>query len=292
MKKYLHLLQILIIPLLIYQTPNFAEEKIQKIVSLSPSATEQIFLLGREDALVACSDYCIHPHQAQNKEKVGSLLNVNIEKILTLDPDIIITSYHTKPIIIEKLQSFGFQIFIQNTPSNFDEFYRQFIELAEKINEREKALNITKISKDKINKINTLFSSVKQKPKTLIQIGVKPTYFAGDELFVSDFIKYSGAINLLKDKKSGTYSRELIISENPDFIFIVIDGAMAEEEKKQWNKFNSISAVQKSQIHIFNPYQICSPNPVELPYTLAKIAKILHPDKAEEINKLIKDERN
>ncbi|HPO90376.1 MAG TPA: helical backbone metal receptor [Victivallales bacterium] len=293
MKKYSNSLIALITILLIYYFPSNAEEnKTKKIISLSPSATEQIFVLGRGDDLVACSEYCIHPPQAQNKEKIGSLLSVNIEKILTLNPDIIVTSYHTKPIIIEKLKSFGFEILIQNTPSNFDEFYMQFIELAEKINEKKRAIEITKSAKNKLIKISNLLSPLKQKPKALIQIGVKPIYLAGDELFVSDFIKYSGATNLLKNKRSGTYSREFIISEKPDFIFIVISGAMAEEEKRQWEKFDSIPAVQNSRVYTLDSYQICSPNPIKLPDTVAKIAKILHPDKIEEINKLVNDESN
>ena len=61
----------------------------QRIVSLVPTITEEIYLLGADERLVADTIYCRRPPEAQGKEKVGTVVEVNLEKIITLRQDLI-----------------------------------------------------------------------------------------------------------------------------------------------------------------------------------------------------------
>jgi len=70
----------LLLLLLCFATPAFSQEP-NRIISLSPSLTEEIYLLGIEDKLVGCTTYCERPSSAQKKEKVGNVVEVNVEKI-------------------------------------------------------------------------------------------------------------------------------------------------------------------------------------------------------------------
>ena len=80
---------------------NFAlSEAPSRIISLAPSLTENVYLLGCADKLVGVTTYCEFPAEAKSKEKVGNLLEPNIEKIITLKPDLVLaTKEGNKPEI-------------------------------------------------------------------------------------------------------------------------------------------------------------------------------------------------
>jgi ABC-type Fe3+-hydroxamate transport system substrate-binding protein len=65
----------------------------KRIVSLVPSQTELLVDLGLKSRLVGVTKFCIHPNDARKKSTiVGGTKNLNIEKIKSLNPDIIIAN--------------------------------------------------------------------------------------------------------------------------------------------------------------------------------------------------------
>ena len=63
-----------------------------RIVSLSPSTTEILFALGLDEEIVGVTDYCDYPKEALEKDKVGGFEKANLERIISLGPDIVISS--------------------------------------------------------------------------------------------------------------------------------------------------------------------------------------------------------
>jgi iron complex transport system substrate-binding protein len=64
----------------------------QRIVSLAPSVTETLFALGLDGRIVGVTTYCDYPAAAAQKEKVGDTLHLNLEKIISLRPDLVVIS--------------------------------------------------------------------------------------------------------------------------------------------------------------------------------------------------------
>ncbi|MBU0896637.1 MAG: cobalamide ABC transporter substrate-binding protein, partial [Candidatus Omnitrophica bacterium] len=62
---------------------NAATNHPQRIISLGPSITEQLYLLEAQDKLIGCTIYCRSPQEAESKEKVGTVVEVNLEKIVS-----------------------------------------------------------------------------------------------------------------------------------------------------------------------------------------------------------------
>lgn len=277
---------------------NFAvcDEKVpvtfKRIVSLSPPVTEQIFIIGAQDRLVGCTNYCLKPAAAEKKEKVGTVLEINLEKLVSLAPDIVIGSSLTKQSTVGKLKELGFKVVIFNSPKDFKTFFNQFIELGELIGEKEKAMAIAAESEGKIARISSIVSAADHKPKVLFQIGARPMYAAGNDSFVNDFITRSGGVNVLGDRKSGVYSKEMVVSVNPDIIMIATMGLVGDQEKKEWMRFDSIGAVQKDRIFICDSSSICSPSPLELPSIVAENATIFFPEHKKKIRDCFLDREN
>ncbi|MBU1061339.1 MAG: ABC transporter substrate-binding protein, partial [Candidatus Omnitrophica bacterium] len=77
-----------------------ADAQKQRIVSLAPSTTEILFALGLDEEIVGVSSFCDYPLKALEKEKVGTFSQPNIEKILSLRPDIVFcTGLEQMPVI-------------------------------------------------------------------------------------------------------------------------------------------------------------------------------------------------
>ena len=91
------------------------KSKIERIVSLAPNLTELLFTLKVGNKIVGNTKYCNYPDSAKSIEKVGDLLTVDAEKIVTLKPDIIfITVEGNSKFDYDKLKQLGFNVFVSN----------------------------------------------------------------------------------------------------------------------------------------------------------------------------------
>lgn len=285
---------IFVVSLLFVSLPfsGICAEKVSfsRIVSLSPPLTEQIFLLGAQDRLIACTTYCLRPPQAQNKEKIGSVIDVNIEKIVSLAPDMVLATSLTKPGIVDKLREFHLNVTVFSSPKNIEEMFDQFIKLSEILDEKNKALKMVSESKAKLDLLKKILANeVHERPKVVFQIGANPLFFAGDDYFIGEFISCAGGTNILTGKKSGIYSREFIIAENPDIIMITEMGLSGKGEIDEWSKFNTMNAAKNKKIFVIDQTSICSPNPVEIPELICCLASYFHPTLKEKLNKCISE---
>lgn len=247
----------------------------QRIISLGPALTEQLYLLGAEDRLVGVTTYCQRPRQAQNKEKVGTILEANLEEILQLQPELVLATPLTNPQAVEKLKSLKVKVIILLTAKNFSQICEQFLELGRIVGREKEAEAIVRQAK---TEVNILRERVKGLPrlKVFIQIGSEPLFTVTEDSFFNDFIEFSGGINIASDAKSGLYSRERVLQADPDVIIITTMGIIGEKEKKTWKHFKTLSAVKNNRIYIVDEYTYCSPTPVSFVTALEEMIKILH----------------
>lgn len=251
-----------------------------RIVSLGPAITEEIYLLGIEDRLVGCTVYCQTPSQAKTKEKVGTVRDVNVEKIVNLRPDLVLTTSVTNHNDIEKLKRLKIKVVSFSTPKNFIEICNQFLELGKIVGKEKEAVDIVKRVTTKVNLIEAKVDNL-LKPRVFVQTGAKPLYTANGGSFVHDYIVRAGGVNIAVGSYGGSdygiYSREQVIKKNPDIILIVTMGIVGEQEKNIWEKFKGLNAVSKSRIYIIDSHRVCSPTPLSFAEMLAEIAALLHP---------------
>ncbi|HOK56646.1 MAG TPA: helical backbone metal receptor [bacterium] len=236
-----------------------AEKIPERIVSLGPAITEDIFLLGKGDKIIGNTIYCTRPEEAKYKEKVGNVIDVNIEKIYSLKPDIVFATNLTNPKDVKKLRDLGIRVEIISYSLNFKQLCNDFIKIGKIIGKEKEAKEIVEKVKREIEEIKK--KSKRKKPKVLIQVGTRPLWVAGTDSFVNDIIEFTGGENVIKGK-GGIYSMEEIIKLNPEIIIITTMGIDTEEEKKNWKKYNMIDAVKNDKIFVVDSDKICSPTPL------------------------------
>ena len=115
----MQLKRIFILILLFCTGNQLSAQNVKRIISLAPSITKNIYFLDAQNILVGCTSYCTEA-LADNKEIVASAITVNIEKTISLLPDLVLVSTITSPETIEMLKKFGVKVEVFSTPESFE----------------------------------------------------------------------------------------------------------------------------------------------------------------------------
>jgi iron complex transport system substrate-binding protein len=255
MRKYLIMLVFLFFALL--QFP----QNYQRVISLVPSITREIYLLQADGNLVACTTYCVVPKEAKTKEKVGDVLTLNLEKIVLLKPDLIIAADYLPAKYLKAFKQFGIRVESFKTPDSVGDIFAGFKRLGVILSKESEAEKILKAAGERILKLK-INKRRRAIPRVCLLIGTKPLYWAAGESFLTDCIELAGGVNILKKYDKGLISREAVISLKPEVIILVDTGAGTLSELKRWKEFKSVPAVKTNRIFLVDPNRFCLPGVV------------------------------
>jgi len=267
-KKYFILTTFLIVQMIVQA------QEVKRIVSLVPWVTKSLYLMGEQHRLVGCTSFC--PVEASDKiPVVANAMNVNIEKTFTLKPDVVIASSLNKPETIDNLKKLGIKVVMQPYPQSFDEICTYFVQIGDLVGQGAKAREVVNQQKVRLAKLKATIPPRKN-PNVFIQIGAKPLFCAVPGTFMEDFIRFSGGKNIASELKLGSVTREYVLKQNPDVIFIVTMGIVAQEEKDTWLRYQSLSASKSKKIFILDADKTCSPTPILFVDALEEMIKLMY----------------
>jgi iron complex transport system substrate-binding protein len=248
-----------------------------RIISLGPTITEKLFMLGVEDRVVGVTIYCRRPPEAALKEKVGNVTHVSVEKIIRLKPDLVLATALTDSHLVKKLRQAHIRTEVFPEPKSFEEMNRQFIDLGKIVGKDQEAREIVALAENKVRAVSHRVAG-QRRPKVFCQIGANPLFAAVGNTLLNDFIEHAKGVNIAREARVGFYNREEVVRQNPDVIIIVTMGMAAENEKRSWQKFKGVNAVRNGRVFVVDAYRTCSPTPLSFADALAEIAAALHPD--------------
>ncbi len=248
-------------------------QQYKRIVSLAPSITKDIYYLHAQARLVGCTKYSVIARK-ENKTVVGSTVNVNVEKIVSLRPDLVLSTTITNPKYIELLRKFNIRVEVLKTPKSFNEICTQYTKIADLLGKKALAVQQVSAIKKELDKIKAKSSKDSVTNKVFFQIGANPLYAVTPNLFMNDYILFAHAVNVAGDLNNGLVSRETIVARNPGYIFIATMGIVGEQEKKIWEKFKDMNVVKNKKIFIIDSDLACIPTP----QTFLKTMKIISTD--------------
>ena len=110
-----------------------------RIVSLSPLLTENVFLLGAGERMVGNTSYCTKPEAAKAVAKVGSVMELSIERIIGLRPDLVLAINLSPPQQVAQLERLGLRVHTFHQPDSFAEMCAQFLELGALLGREQRA---------------------------------------------------------------------------------------------------------------------------------------------------------
>ena len=194
-----------------------------RIISLSPAITESLYLLGLKDNIAGVTIYCNRPAEAKTKPVVGTVIDPDLEKIVKLQPDLVLAMGLTNPKVLTKMRSLGLKVLTYEIPDTFSRICDLFVQVGNATGTGREARRIVDTARSQVDAIRKKTARLK-KPRALIELGAKPFFVATKDFFVNDYLEFAGAVNVFRDALSGSVGREEAVVRNPDVIFVVTMG--------------------------------------------------------------------
>jgi len=247
-------------------TVNF-DNRPERIITLVPSLTEMIYLINYDKYLIGNTLYCNFPEDARKKNKVGDMLTIDFEKIISLKPDLILISVEgNNKSAYDKLIELGLKVFVSN-PRNYEGIKNTYLKIGKIIGkEKEAELQIAEWE-ETVNYIITNSDSSKSKT-VMFLISLNPLMLAGKNTFINEYIDLCGFKNIADDIKMSypVLSREEVLKRNPDYIVYANSGAMAIDKiANAYPEWKNLKAVKNKNIVLVDADQYLRPGPRFIP---------------------------
>jgi iron complex transport system substrate-binding protein len=265
----------------------WAAEKapLNRVVSLGPLITDMIYQLEADHHLAGVTSYCNIPSGKENKPVIGTVIQINVEEIVRLQPDAVFASTLTRVKQIQALKGQGIQVIRFDNPTSFDTLCDMFLDLGILMGKQQAAQEIIQTAAAEVNLIRETAQTLKKRT-VFIQIGIKPLKTAEQGTFISSYIELAGGRNIAGHTGSGIFSREYVLKENPEVIFVATMGTSTkagEAEKASWMNFSALTAVKNNEVHVLAHDSVFSPTPLTFAHTLMLFFSHIHPDAAEKL---------
>ncbi|MEV1288258.1 ABC transporter substrate-binding protein [Micromonospora sp. NPDC049679] len=229
------------------------DKRPEKIVALSPTATEILFAIGAGKQVTAVDDNSNYPAEAPKSDLSG--FNPNAEAIAAKSPDLVVLSNDMNKVV-DQLTKLKVPVYVAPAAKTLDDSYKQIGDLGTLTGHPNEAADLTKRMKDDIA---TLVKDLPQRSKKLTYYyELDPTYFTvTSQTFVGSLFTLAGMENVADpadaDGAKGGYpqlSQESIVKANPDLIFLADTKCCKQtaETVKARSGWVGVTAVKNSQV--------------------------------------------
>lgn len=261
-----------------YGTTTTIKAKPKRVVSLSPACTELVYFLGQESTLVGRTSACNYPESISSVESIGDLMSPDAEKIVSLNPDIVLTdSTMTPEATVKQLRELGLTVVILNEGTTFDGVYAK-IESAGKIfHEDAKAAELVSGMKADLASVQDAIKDVKLHPSVyyVVGFGESGDWTATGDSFINDIITMAGGDNIAKNGQYYSYNAEDLISQDPN---IIILPSWADGTFQTTAPYSNLTAVKEGHIIVLDSTDTLDRQGVRNVEAVEMLAKAFFPE--------------
>jgi iron complex transport system substrate-binding protein len=255
----------------------------QRIVSLAPSNTEILFALGLGDKVVGVTEYCNYPEAAKSKSKVGGFSTVDIEKVVSLRPDLVLATHIHSQTVILALENLGITV-VALTPSSLNEVLDSITLLGKITGQDTEASELVTDLSARINEITdkTQKLSAEQRPRVFYVTWHDPLMTAGAGALSNDVINQAGGLNIASDITGDkTIDLETVINRDPEIIIVSVGMGAGEDLPWQYIKseprLKNTQALLNGRVYKIDGDLIHRPGP-RIVEALEEMAGFIHPE--------------
>ena len=244
----------------------------QRVVSLSPAVTEIMYALGAQDILVGRTDFCVYPPEALDIPSIGGISNLNIESILSLNPDLVISGSMVGKKITDQMDAMGTPMVCVIEKPRFEALYDNISAIGRLVGKEKEADSLNALMHRRVDALldSTLATTparpqgaalstaesnqIGEKshnntipPKVYYVVGFGPSgnFTAGGNTFINDIIRMAGGRNIAEGVEGWSYSLEALVQEDPDYIIVRREDSAAFCDMKP---YNTLSAVRNGRV--------------------------------------------
>ncbi|NJB68116.1 iron complex transport system substrate-binding protein [Desulfobaculum xiamenense] len=251
-----------------------------RVVALAPSVTEIAFAVGGGPQLVGRTQFSDHPAQAAPLPVVGTYVCLDVERIVTLWPDLCLAVRDGTPRdTVDALERFGIPVFaVEN--GTLDKVVDSVLAIGDALGRTKEARTVADNMRRRIDAVRETAAHATTRPGVLYQINAEPIIAPGYGTFLDEIIRLAGGRNLTA--ATGGYPRftmEQAIALAPEVIIVPsMDRASTfARAAAAWREWPHVPAVRDGRIHHVNSDLFDRPSP-RLVQGLEHMARLLHPE--------------
>ncbi len=227
----------------------------QRVVSLSPAVTEILFALGAQDLLVGRTDFCVYPDAALDLPSIGGISNLNIESILSLNPDLVISGSMVGKKVTDQMDQMGVPMVCVIEKPKFEALFDNITAIGKLVNKEHEADSLNNCLNALMHDCLSEFAqsdtqTIKQSSNQAIRpsvyyvvgFGAGGNFTAGGNTFINDIIRMAGGRNIAEGIEGWSYSLEALMKENPDYIIVRREDSAAFCDMKPYNRLSAVKS--------------------------------------------------
>ena len=257
----------------------------QRIVSIVPAVTEMLFAIGAGPSVVAVSSFDTWPPEVKGLARVGGLLDPDIERVLRLQPDLVVV-YGSTPEVREQLERAGIATF-SYVMGGLDNLTGTVRSLGQAVGRAEEAERVALGLEARFDAIRARVAG-RKRPRTLLVFGREPGALraidaSGGVGFLADIVSLAGGENVLAGEKREAVriGTETILAAAPEVVIDLhygrtLSAEQIDRERAAWHTLPALPAVREGRVALLVGDEFVVPGP-RLADAAEAIADVLHP---------------
>ena len=224
------------------------EKAPERVVSLSPSATEILFAVGAGEQVVGRTDYCSYPEEASKVDSIGTYIDPNTELILSKEPDVVLASDYIDDAIKSQIEAVGAKVILLSANS-LEAIEADILLVGKVLNQNEKAGEVVEDMNAELKEVQEITAKAEEKKSVFVDIG--SFYSAGPGSLLDDELNKLGAVNIAAEAGETwpQISVETIIEKNPD---VYISLFTSVDELKTISGLNELDCMKNDQVVFYD----------------------------------------
>ncbi|MGL6072932.1 MAG: ABC transporter substrate-binding protein [Fimbriiglobus sp.] len=231
-----------------------------RVISIAPAMTECWIAAGGHDSLVGITSYDNYPDSIQALPKVGDMINPNLETILSLKPELILTTLFKQSELMQGLEKQGIPVYASN-PKTIEEVALTMEGLAKLTGQEAKP--VPEFRK-RVQAVRDRTANTAKRKTVLCIVSINPLFVVGPKTFIDDMLKTAGAANAVTE--AGDYLQlndEVILKMNPDILLLPDHGSVKDlpTQLRARPGWHTLTAIRENRIIVLPEDHISRPGP-------------------------------
>jgi len=260
---------------LLGQAPRYP----RRIVCLTEETTEVLYRIGCEELIVGVSGFTVRPPEARKKPKVSSFLDANYERILELQPDLVIGFSDLQATLGAELAKRGVPVVLFNQRS-VAQILQTIRVIGSMVGFAEKAADLADALEQNVREVAAAAVSLPKRPKVFFEEWHEP--LISGIRWCSELVELCGGEDVCVETrtqqgaKGRIFEPQEIARRAPEVVIASWCGRKAKRDKiisrPGWSE---VPAVRDDQLYEIKSAYILQPGPAALTDGLAQISKII-----------------
>jgi iron complex transport system substrate-binding protein len=232
----------------------------RRIVALAPHATELVFAAGAGSRIVGVVRGSNHPEAARSLPVIGDVHAIDLERIIALRPDLIVSWPYTTPAQVDRLRARGVAVFVTD-PRSIDGIAINIERLGVLAGTQSDAAGSAAQFRRRV--AAAVVTEIERRVRVFYEIWNAPLFTIGADHLITQAIAACGGENVFASIAipAPQVSVEAVIAARPEAIIAGTDGAVRPPWLDDWRTWTNIPAVREGLLHVVDADRLHRPGP-------------------------------